>query len=133
MSFVLVNFGFWVGSLWGDYPGESWVHSEIYRDLALFWRQLQQLEGWRESAHFISDVMFAVLWALALIAVGAWGVKRNRRFVVNTAAVFGSILLYTQWFERLGATPVTVIFGGIVAVGIALGLRQYNRLAMPIP
>jgi hypothetical protein len=133
MSLVLVNFGFWVGSLWGDYPGESWVHSEIYRDPALFWRQLQQLEGWRESAVFISDIMFAVLWALALIAVGAWGVKRNRRFVVNTAAVFGSILLYTQWFERLGATPVTVIFGGIVAVGIALGLRKYNRLVTPMP
>jgi iron complex transport system permease protein len=25
MSLVLVNFGFWVGSLWGDHPGESWA------------------------------------------------------------------------------------------------------------
>ena len=91
------------------------------------------MEVWRESALFISDVVFAGLWALALIAVGAWGVKRNRRFVVTTSAVFGSILLYTQWFERLGATPLTVIFGGIVAVGIALGLGKYNRLAAPIP
>ena len=24
MSLVLLNFGFWVGSLWGDHPGESW-------------------------------------------------------------------------------------------------------------
>ena len=129
MSLILVNFGFWVGSLWGDYPGESWIHSQIYENPGTFWDSYQQLEAWRESALFISDAVFAGLWALGLIAVGAWGVKRNRRFVVNTAAVFGSILLYTQWFERLGATPVTVIFGGVVAVGMALGLRKYNRLA----
>ncbi len=133
VSLLLVNFGFWVGSLWGDYPGESWVHSQIYKNPATFRESYQQLEAWRESAVFISDVMFTLLWALALIAVGAWGVKRNRRFVVNTAAVFGSILFYTQWYEHLGATPVTVIFGGVVAVGIALGLRKYNRLVTPIP
>ncbi len=133
MSLILVNFGFWVGSLWGDYPGESWVHSQIYEDPGGFMGSYQDLEAWRESALFISDVVFAGLWALALIAVGAWGVKRNRRFVVNTAAVFGSILFYTQWFEHLGATPVTVIFSGVAAVGIALGLWKYNRLVTPIP
>ncbi len=133
VSLLLVNFGFWVGSLWGDYPGESWVHSQIYEDPAKFREPYQQLEAWRESALFISDVVFAGLWALALIAVGAWGVKRNRRFVVNTAAVFGSILFYTQWYEHLGATPVTVIFGGVVTVGIALGLWKYNRLVTPSP
>ena len=87
---------------------------------------------WRESAFFVSDAVFAGLWALALIAVGAWGVKRNRRFVVNTAAVFASIHFYTQWFEYLGATPVTVILSGVVVVGIALGLWKYNRLAASI-
>ena len=25
MSLVLVNFGFWIGSLRGDHPGESWA------------------------------------------------------------------------------------------------------------
>jgi len=87
------------------------------------------MKSWRESAFFISDVVFAGLWALALIAVGAWGVKRNHLFVVNIAAIFGSIHFYTQWFERLGATPVTVIISGLIAVGIALGLWRYNRLA----
>jgi len=28
---VLVNFGFWIGSLWGDYPGEAWAQGEDYR------------------------------------------------------------------------------------------------------
>ena len=117
----------------GDYPGESWVRSQIYENPAKFRDSFRQLEGWRESAFFISDIVYTGLWALALIAVGAWGVARNRRFVVNTAAVFGSILFYTQWFERLGTTPGTVIFGGMVAVAIALGLWKYNRLATPTP
>lgn len=29
MSLVLANFGFWVGSLWGDHPGESWALGEM--------------------------------------------------------------------------------------------------------
>ncbi len=130
VSLILVNFGFWVGSLWGDYPGMSWMRGEIYEDPDTFWKSEQQ---WRESALFIPDAMFAVLWAIALVAVGAWGARRNRRFVVNTAAVFGSIHFYTKWFEYLGATPATVIFGGVVAVGVALGLWKYNRLAIQLP
>ncbi len=132
VSLILVNFGFWVGSLWGDYLGESWIQSQIYENPGTFRTSYQQLQAWRESAFFISDAVFAGLWALALIAVGAWGVKRNRRFVVNTAAVFASIHFYTQWFEYLGATPVTVILSGVLMVGIALGLWNYNRLAAAI-
>lgn len=132
VSLILVNFGFWVGSLWGDYPGGSWVHSEIFESYDTFADASQQLEEWRESAFFVSEAVFAVVWALALIAVGAWAVKRNRRFVVNTVAVFFSIHFYTQWFEYLGATPETVILSGVVAVGVALGLWKYNRLAASV-
>lgn len=132
VSLILVNFGFWVGSLWGDYVGESWIQSQIYENPVTFRNSYQQLQAWRESAFFVSDAVFAGLWALALIAVGAWGVKRNRRFVVNTAAVFASIHFYTQWFEYLGATPVTVISSGVLMVGIALGLWKFNRLAAAI-
>lgn len=31
---VLVNFGFWVGSFWGDRPGESWAGAEIDSGIA---------------------------------------------------------------------------------------------------
>ena len=31
VSLILVNFGFWVGSLWGDYPGQTWAQGEGYR------------------------------------------------------------------------------------------------------
>ncbi|HEX3416791.1 MAG TPA: hypothetical protein VHT21_10375, partial [Stellaceae bacterium] len=47
----------------------------------------------------------SVAWAIGIIAVGAWAAHTNRRWVVTTAAVFGAIEFYTQWFERLGAEP----------------------------
>jgi hypothetical protein len=31
VSLILVNFGFWIGSLWGDYPGQTWAQGEGYR------------------------------------------------------------------------------------------------------
>ena len=51
----------------------------------------------------------------------------NRRWVVNVAAVFGAIHFYTQWFERLGATPLSVLLGGLLMLGFALGLWAFNR------
>jgi hypothetical protein len=46
---------------------------------------------------------------------------------VNTAAAFGAIHFYTQWFEKLGATPASVLLGGLVMLGIALALWTFNR------
>ena len=94
----IVNMAFWIGSLWGD---------KLHRD--------------------IPDVAFAVVWALALVGLGAWAAIENKRWVVNTAAIFGSIHFYTQWFERLGASPASLIAAGLIALGILYGLRAYNR------
>jgi hypothetical protein len=100
----LVNFGFWVGSLWGE----------------------RQPDG----AVLIADWVFAIAWALALALTGIWGWRRNRRWVVNVVAVFGAIHFYTQWFERLGASAGSVLAAGLLALGFALGLRALNaRLA----
>ncbi len=96
----LVNFGFWIGSLWGD-----------------------RKEG---GEIVIADWVFATLWAIALIAAGAWAWKRNRRWLVNVVAVFGAIHFYTQWFERLGASAETVLIAGLLALGFAIGLRSLN-------
>jgi iron complex transport system permease protein len=96
----LVNFGFWVGSLWGDrtaFGGAS-----------------------------IDDEVFAVLWAIALIATATWAWKRNRRWVLNTVATFGGIHFYTQWFENLGASPGTVLLAGLLALAFAVGLKGVN-------
>jgi len=96
----LVNFGFWVGSLWGD-------RSET-----------------REV--IISDTTFALLWAVALLATAIWAWMRNRRWVLNTVSIFGGIHFYTQWFENLGASPGTVLVAGLLALGFAVGLRNIN-------
>jgi hypothetical protein len=97
---VLVNFGFWAGSLWGGLPDTN--------------------EG------MIADLVFAALWAVALIATALWSWRSNRRWVLNTVAAFGGMHFYTQWFERLGASPETVLVAGLLALGFAVGLRSIN-------
>jgi hypothetical protein len=94
-----VNFGFWVGSLWGERE---------------------------KGAIVIPDTVFAIAWAIALIATGIWGWKQNSRWMVNIVATFGGIHFYTQWFEHLGASPGTVLIAGLLALGFAVGLRIIN-------
>ena len=114
ISLILVNFGFWVGSLWGDDPGKGWLWPEAKAPLHL------------------PDIGFVVAWAVALIAVGAWAAQANRRFVVNTAAAFFAIDFYTQYFARLGANPLSILLGGLLVIGIAVGLWRYNAATRPI-
>lgn len=99
-SVFLVNLGFWVGSLWGERSDSREV--------------------------IISDTTFAVLWALALLVTAIWSWKCNRRWVLNTVATFGGIHFYTQWFEHLGASAGTVLMAGLLALGLAMGLRVVN-------
>jgi iron complex transport system permease protein len=96
---IFANIGFWVGSLWGSPLGGT----------------------------EISWATFAVAWAVALVGVAIWGARAGRRFVVNTAAVFGSIHFYTQWFEALGAHPASLFIAGIIALGILYAFRWFNQ------
>lgn len=100
-AIFVVNFGFWIGSLWGDRGFEGNI--------------------------VVSDNVFTACWALALIAAGFWGAFQNRRWVVNIVAVFGGIHFYTQWFERLGASPGTIVIAGLLAIVGALALRSLNN------
>ena len=122
VSLILVNFGFWIGSLWGDYPVETWAHGQGYR----FW---SDRETWRVAHLHIPETAFIVSWAIVIIAVGAWAARVNRRWVVTTAAVFGAIEFYTQWFERLGAEPWAIIIAGLTIVAFAIALLRYNLTA----
>lgn len=95
---LLINLAFLVGSLFGDV-----------------------------TPYFsLSPMVFSLVWALLLLGVGFWGVVANRRWVVNTAAVFGGIHFYTQWFETLGASPVSILGGGLLLIGFGLGLKAIN-------
>jgi iron complex transport system permease protein len=109
-SVLMVNFGFWIGSLWGD--------------RLLLLRNLTHAD---RASVVIPDWLFSIGWAAALIAVGTWGVRINRRWVVNVAAVFGAIHFYTQWFERIGGNPLSVLLAGLLTLAFALALWRFNR------
>lgn len=109
-SLFLVNFGFWVGSLWGD----------------SLWRQP---DSWSfdSSNIIIPDWFFALAWAITLIGTAIWAARQNRRWAVNALSVFGAIHFYTQYFETLGASPTTLLIAGILALSIAVALSRYNQ------
>jgi hypothetical protein len=119
-SVLLVNFGFWIGSLWGD-PLRL-LRSMASGDPAVLNESLAR-------GAVIPAYVFSVLWAVALLIVGVWGAKANRRWVVNVAAVFGAIHFYTQWFERLGANALSVLLGGLLMLAFGLALWTFNRRA----
>ncbi|WP_457746601.1 hypothetical protein [Sulfurimonas sp.] len=100
-SVFLVNLAFWIGSLWG--------------------------ENIESFGVIIPDTVFAIVWAIALIATAIWSWKKNRRWVLNTVVTFGGIHFYTQWFEHLGASAGTVLVAGLLALGFAIGLRNINK------
>jgi iron complex transport system permease protein len=136
MSLVLVNFGFWVGSLWGDHPGESWAVAGREPWTAR--------EAWEKAALHVPDWVFTVAWAVLVIGVGIWAARANRRWVVTTAATFCAINFYTQWFALsaraqlapvgwrireapdLGAEPWVIIVAGLTIIRIAVGLWRYH-------
>lgn len=117
---ILINFGFWIGSLWGDTPGRIWSDPETIR-------QLRHAAGQQ-----IPDTVFIVGWVVVLFAAGMWGAKQGRRFMVNTAATFGAIHFYTQWFEFMGMHPLSVIGAGLATIAIGLGFWRYNRKVLTV-
>jgi iron complex transport system permease protein len=116
-SVFMVNFGFWIGSLWGD--NLRLIRSIIHNDPVILTAGA--------GPDIISPFMFAVGWAIVLLAAAVWGMRANRRWVVNVAAVFGAIHLYTQWFDRLGPGPLAFIVGGLLMLAFAYGLWALNR------
>ena len=115
MCVVLVNFGFWIGSLWGDTPGHTWTAAG---------------QSWPDT-RALPPLAFVVAWFVALALAAYWGARNGRRFLVNACAVFAAIHLYTQWFERFGADPLTIIAAGVVTILIGLGFWRFNRAATP--
>ncbi len=76
---VWVNFGFWVGSLWGDHPGSSWVRADLLYSDAYTGDRYQRLRDWYDAAFKIPADVFSIAWAAALIGLGAWAAAKNRR------------------------------------------------------
>lgn len=117
VSFFVVNFGFWVGSLWGDYPGRLWATPD-----SAWWSTPDP------EAHlmFVPGWIFSIGWAAFLGACVWLGMRDQRRFLANTALTFLSIHAYTQFFETLGAQPWTLIVGGGSMLGVAAGIAKFD-------
>ncbi|TWB16764.1 hypothetical protein FBZ89_113174 [Nitrospirillum amazonense] len=111
---ILVNLGFWIGSLWGDTPGQMWDQAQADRMFS-------------SAGATITPTAFATAWAVALLTAGAWAAAKGRHFLVNTVATFAVIHMYTQWFERLGVTPISITVGGLIALGVGCLAWHYNR------
>jgi hypothetical protein len=115
-SVFLVNFGFWIGSLWGD----RLILIRSFRDIFA-------APDATAAAVVLPPWLFSVGWALSLVATGIWATRAGRRWVVNVVAVFGAIHFYTQWFDKLGPTPMSFLLGGLLMLGFALALWTFNR------
>lgn len=105
---IMVNFGFWVGSLFGDHVGEHWVAADNWR----------ATRAWREEAFQIPEPVFIIGWALALAA--CIFLPRRGGFLSISAIVFFCIHVYTQYFELFGADAVSLIIAGAMAIAIAV-------------
>jgi iron complex transport system permease protein len=116
-SVFMVNFGFWIGSLWGDRL--ALVRSLLQGDPNI-------LTNYSVSSLVIPPMPFVIGWAIALLGAGIWAVWANRRWMVNITAVFLAIHFYTQWFERLGLAPMSVLVAGLLMLAFALGLWMFN-------
>jgi len=119
VSFFMVNFGFWVGTLWGDWPGEHFASKGDFD-----WETAKQ---WREAAFHIPDWLFSIGWAGFLVAGILFGLREHNRFITNTAIVFLCIHFYTQFFEFLGLNPVTLVVGGLLMLAAAVWLFRFDQ------
>ena len=128
MSFIIANFGFWVGSLWGDYVGEYlWGRGE--RSPRQSWEEARAArDAFRETTIYIQDNIFVVGWALFSIAAIVIGQKLGNRFVALCGVGFLAVNAFTQYFEYFKDEPWALIFGGIALVGVALGLVRWEMV-----
>lgn len=120
VSFFMINFGFWVGSLWGDWVGEYFRFAETY--------DYEKRNAWRETAFHINEAWFSLGWAAFLGVAIVWGLKKHNRFVTNTAIVFLAIHFYTQFHEFFGFNPGTLVMGGIFLLACSVGLYRFDRM-----
>lgn len=111
-SLILVHLAFWIGSLWGDQIGGGWSGTA---------------ENGEAGGLIISRWIFAAGWAATalMLAVAA----RRGGFVSVSAIVFLGIHFYTQYFERLGAQPASLLVAGLILLGLAVSLNWIYRKA----
>ena len=120
MSLLLMNFGFWVGSLWGDHIGDH------FASRGNAWgSDWEAAEAFRQTAFFIPDWAFVAGWAA--VSVAAIVFLHRYRFAVNASITFLAINVYTQFFEWFGDSAFIMLTGGVTLLAFAFGLYHFDR------
>lgn len=126
-SFILANFAFWVGSLWGDYVLDGWLSPGYTSYSADTWADAwKAYEAWRDQALFIHETVFVIAWPVVLLAMVAVGARTRQLFLVNTSLVFLGIHFYTQFHEVMVWSPVGLVIGGLLTITLGLLLVRAN-------
>lgn len=129
MGFVVANLCALVGSLWGDTIG-----SHIWGPRGLGWNAFENweaynaaLEAFNATAITISEDVYSIIWAVALIGMIFWAAHKNQRGLFNTGVTFLVIHGYTQAFETFGDEPLAYVIGGFAAIPLAWGMWRLNQ------
>ncbi|KAE9629324.1 hypothetical protein [Parasedimentitalea maritima] len=128
MAFIVANLCALVGSLWGDYLGETLWGNSRYEDWdsSTYSSWYDARDAFRETAMFISANMYSVLWAIGLAGAISWFAHSNQRGLFNTAVTFACIHAYTQALESFHDEPLAYVIGGLAAIPLAWGLWRLD-------
>lgn len=129
LGLIVANLCALVGSLWGDYVGQTlWGPGWSYRsaDWASYAEWADARNAFQSSALHISADTYAVLWAVALAAMIFWAAHRSHRGLFNASVTFAGLHAYTQLFESFGDEPLAYVIGGLAAIPAAWGMWRLN-------
>ena len=118
MAFIVANLCALVGSLWGDYVGETIWGPGGYGSARF---------AFRETALFLSENLYSVLWAATLAVLALWAASKAQRGLFNATLTFAGIHAYTQMFESFWDQPLTYVIGGFAAIPLAWGMWRLDR------
>ena len=127
IAFIVANMCALVGSLWGDVVGENlWGQHTYWQNYPDYETAQAAREAFEATTLVISEQAYAILWALALVAVAAFAAHRGLRGLLNTAVTFGAIHAYTQMFESYADQPLAYVIAGLTAIPLAWGMWRLN-------
>lgn len=128
MAFIVANLCALVGSLWGDVVGET-IWGPGNRSISgISWEEYRAAQdAFLENAWQLSERVYSVAWAVALVGMVFWAAHANRRGLFNAAVTFGAIHAYTQLFESFSDQPWAYVIGGFAAIPLAWGMWRLNH------
>ena len=122
VSWLMMNFALWVGSLWGDNVGQN---------IRAIWQGKESL--WDDGADAALSLFHIPDWAIviawAAISIATILALKGNRFAVNAAITFLAINAYTQFFERFADSAFALLFGGVTLLAFAYGLFHFDKWA----